>query len=163
MGREFKTPSILVSIVENSSKFNFCAPAIRFKWNLKLLTATSHSPPMWGACGGMNFHVKPWVAYFWDMSCKTVFMNEVNSRNSTRLAPRKFLPLSDITLWGSPRLPTKRENAAWNAAEKRSEQASKWTAFVLKQKKTQAYTLMVWDFRSDDIFRSKGPAKSIPI
>ncbi|KNC28783.1 hypothetical protein FF38_09965 [Lucilia cuprina] len=37
--------------VVNSSNVNRWAPATRFKWNLKLLTAASQSPPMWGAWG----------------------------------------------------------------------------------------------------------------
>ncbi|XP_075161620.1 uncharacterized protein LOC142234376 [Haematobia irritans] len=42
-----------------------------------------------------------------------------------------------MTLWGRPRLPTNRANAASNAADDKSEHNSRWVAFVEKHTNTQ--------------------------
>lgn len=55
-GREFKHASICVKTVESSSYVSVVFPSTARRCFLKLFTAASQIPPMWGADGVMNFH-----------------------------------------------------------------------------------------------------------
>jgi len=92
IGRKFRHASIWHNSIVNSALESVRAPITGRRWNLKLFTPISQSPPKWGASGGMECHCTPSLA---KVTCKVE--SELIARKlvwSSRFAPWMFVPLS---------------------------------------------------------------------
>lgn len=133
-GREFRQPSTRVRKVMNSSYVKLRVPIIRLRWDLADLTAASHSPPKWGAAGGMNRQLVPPAC----SDSAIVDHSNLASRKeflSSASAPLNVVALSLHTSIGMPR----RLVNLWNAARKlvvvKSPTTSMCIALMLMQTK----------------------------
>ena len=59
----------------------------------------SHTPPMWDACGGLNFHVQPLL---WRYLKMLVRSSSGRAMPSSVLAATKLVPLSDQSCFAGP-------------------------------------------------------------
>ena len=166
MGRLFRMDVTLANTVRKVSK-GIAAPGLlktAFIAFRTLLISLSHTPDMWLAGGGWkrllgNTYLNHSASY----ECSSLLIcssfSSRTERRSSLSAPVKFVPLSDQIFLGQPRTEMNRRRAKINVSVSKELTSSMWTAWLLKHRNMQPYTLITLQAR----FTWKGPKKSRPV
>ena len=158
-GRLFIMLSASQRNVCNVSSLNVCWVSKALRILRTLLIKRSHAPPKSDAPGGFQRHSMSrfMASRKTKVSCAT---RRSNSFFSSRSAPTKFVPLSDLrTRTFDPRLARKRRRAQMNESADKLSAISRCTARVAKHVKITPYRLvcvrplLVWN----------GPNRSTPV
>jgi len=91
-GRELRVASMRVRSVFSSSYLSHWSPSVRYKNGLTDLTPASHSPPKWGAEGGLKCQLILWfIKYVWHLSWYSLeWVNLSTSWNSLALQRNSY-------------------------------------------------------------------------
>ena len=98
-GLELNNDSAPVNAVKSSSSVISAFPSIAYIARFADFIIVSWTPPKCGLAGGLKCHIIPW---FHAESFILSFSSFVTSSRSSRSAPTKVVPLSDIISVGSP-------------------------------------------------------------
>ena len=96
----------------------------------------SHTPPMCEAAGGLNIH---WILFSLSSSWTRPWFHSAISRRSSRSAPTKLVPLSDLMSFGSSLRATKRWRQLMNESLPIVSATSMCTARVTRQVNRHPY------------------------
>lgn len=101
-----------------------------------VLIILSQAPPIWEEWGTLNDHVQPCSCKYPLSSGSSVLMF------SSRHAPMKLVPLSDLKCLTGPRTAKNRLRALIKLEVDIDSMTSRWTALVLRQEKMTAHLLL---------------------
>ena len=133
-GLEFSSASARQNTVISSSSAKWAASRVLRRARLALFTIASQSPLKWGAAGGINFHFMG----RWAVFCLITSWSRLPaSFCSSRLAPTKFFPLSEMISDGLPLRATNRRKARRKLSVSSPNAISKCTALVCKHRNMQ--------------------------
>ena len=133
IGRECSKRSAPQIAVWSSSSKTSASPRMALIAFLALLIIASKMPPKCGVEGGLNFHS---MQYCRVVSCAILSWSRACTNScSSRSAPTKLVPLSEMTYVGVPLLDVIRVNALMNESESSEYDISRCTAHVVRQVK----------------------------
>ena len=136
-----------MSTMENSSNFTLAFPNTFFRWDLRSLTAASHSRPKCGVRSGINFHYT-----CWDVQNPALARVDLSSCQSSTFislsAQTKFVPWS-LQIDGIPHRPINLRKVATKVDVVKSDTRSRCTAFVARHTNTATYSFVKRGLRTD--------------